>query len=113
MPDFSLGTTQQVPVTLTFLDDQGTQAPVTNATLTSSDPTVLTVTELVTQPGPAGTFNFTLVATGGAGTSVLTATGTNPDGSVVPGTQNVTAVAPAAPGASQVTFTFGTPTAKV
>ena len=54
---------------------------MTNATLTSSDPTVLTVTDPVTQPGPAGTFDFTLVATGSAGTSVLTATGTNPDGS--------------------------------
>lgn len=107
MTPFVLTDQQQVDVTLAFLDATGQSSPVTNATLTAPDATILTITPPANVAGPSSTFDFTLVATGKLGTVTLTATGTNPDGSTVTGTQDVTV---SASGAASVTFTFGVPT---
>ena len=110
MTPFTLTDEQQVVVTLGFLDATGLSAPVSNTSLTAPDASILIITPPANAAGPSSTFDFLLIATGKTGTVTLTASGSNPDGSVVIGTQDVTVTAS---GASQVTFTFGIPTAIV
>ena len=111
MAAFALLPSQQVVVTLNFLDANGAAAQVTNVTLTAPDASLLTIAAPAAgAAGPGSAFDFILAGTGASGTATLTATGSNPDGSLVTGTQDVVLTPAVVTGASQVTFTFGTPT---
>jgi hypothetical protein len=110
-----LDSTQQVPVSIAFLDANGAPAKVTNITLVPGDPSVIgaAFTAPYDSSVPAETAEITVQGLA-AGNSALTVHGTNPDGSVVSGSQDfaVSAVAPAPLPATQVVFTVGTPVPK-
>ena len=105
----NLPDTMQVSIAANFVDALGNPAPVTNATLTVDNPAVGTLTlDPVADPtAPVTAVSGVLSAVGPLGSVNVTATGTNPDGTVVTDVQPFNVVVS---GASQITFSVGTPT---
>lgn len=105
---FSLADSMQVPITASFTDAQGNPALVTTVALAISDTTVVT-TDYVPNTAPVSSIAANIIATGKIGTSTLTITATNADGSTITATQDFTVMAQ---GATTITIVVGTPVAK-
>lgn len=106
----TLTNTQEVPVTVAFLDPQGKPAPVTQPTYALSGSGVLVQPEAVADPSAAvETLTLTLVAAGPLGSDSLTVTALNAEGVTVSGSLYFSVVPTAA---TSVTLTPGTPTDK-
>ena len=85
----TLTNTQEVPVTVDFLDATGQPAPVTSVSVSTTGTGILQPIALPAETGPVTTLAFTAVAAGPAGAETVTITATNADGAQISGSLEV------------------------